>query len=211
MSGRLLLAVSLFLPALALAASPRVVIDTTMGKITVQLNEKKAPISVKNFLSYVKKGAYDGTIFHRVIPGFVIQGGGLTPNMKERPEGKPIHNEADNGLKNVTGTIAMAREDAIDSATRQFYINTGDNVSLDHTSDSCTRNEMKSIMEARQRGLYKPMTCKTFGYAVFGHVVGGMDVVRKIEAVPTHSTDGMDDVPVKPVIIRSIREVSGKS
>lgn len=203
----LLLTAALLLPSLALAAPPRVVIDTSMGKITVQLNPKKAPITVKNFLSYVNKGAYDGTIFHRVIPGFVIQGGGLTPDMKELPEGKPIHNEADNGLKNVTGTIAMAREDAIDSATRQFYINTANNHNLDHTRQSCTRKEMKSIEEARQRGLYKPRICKTFGYAVFGHVISGMRVVRKIEHVQTHSIDGMDDVPVKPVIIKHIREV----
>lgn len=204
----ILLSAALLMPTLALAASPRVVIDTTMGKITVQLNEKKAPITVKNFLSYVKKKAYDGTIFHRVIPGFVIQGGGLTPALKELPAGKPIHNEAANGLKNVVGTIAMARQNAIDSATRQFYINTGNNYNLDHTSQSCTRKQMQSILDARKRGLYKPMICKTYGYAVFGHVVAGMNVVRKIEHVPTHSVDGMDNVPVKPVIIKHIREVS---
>ena len=192
----------------AFAAPPSVVIDTSMGKITVQLDPDKAPVSVKNFLAYVNKGAYDGTIFHRVIPGFVIQGGGLTPDLKSLPDdGQPIHNEADNGLRNVTGTIAMAREEAIDSATRQFYINTGNNANLDHTPQSCTRKQMASIMAARERGLYKPMTCKTFGYAVFGQVVKGMNVVRKIEAVPTHSAGGMADVPVKPVIINSIREV----
>lgn len=197
-------AIALLFSAAAAAAPPRVVIDTSMGMITVELDEAKAPLTVENFLSYVDKGAYDGTIFHRVIAGFVIQGGGMTPAMKERPEGKPIHNEADNGLKNVTGTIAMAREDEIDSATRQFYINVADNKSLDHTPQSCTRAQMKSIEEARERGLYKPMTCKTFGYAVFGHVVAGMDVVHAIENVPTHAVDGLDDVPMKPVMIKHI-------
>lgn len=202
---------SILLASTALAAGPRVAIDTNLGTITVQLNALKAPITVKNFLAYVDKGAYSGTIFHRVISGFVIQAGGLTPDMKELPEGKPIHNEADNGLKNVIGTIAMARQEKIDSATRQFFINVGNNKGLDHTPQSCTRKEMESIETARQRGLNKPMTCKTFGYAVFGHVVAGMRVVRAIENVATHSVDGMSDVPVKSVIVRSIKRVPTKS
>jgi len=195
------------LAASAWADRPEVVIDTTMGKITVALDADKAPITVKNFLKYVDAGAYDGTIFHRVIPGFMIQGGGLDKNLKALPEGDAIHNEADNGLKNDTGTIAMARQNEIDSAIRQFFINVANNPHLDHTSKSCTRKEMKSIAEAAARGLYKPKTCTTFGYAVFGHVVSGMDVVHAIEHVKTHAVDGMEDVPVTPVTITLITRV----
>ena len=192
----------------ALADAPRVVMDTSMGKITVELNRDKAPVTVKNFLSYVDKGAYDGTLFHRVIAGFMIQGGGMTRDMKALPEGDTIHNEADNGLKNTEGTIAMARTEEIDSAARQFFINVHDNVHLDHSDQSCTRKEMKDTLAARARGLYKPVTCKSFGYAVFGHVVKGMDVVHAIERVKTSSVEGYSDVPVIPVIIKSIRRVA---
>lgn len=207
MLKRLLPVVLLFISLGASADAPQVVITTNMGRITVQLNQDKAPVTVKNFLSYVDKGAYDGTIFHRVIPGFMIQGGGMTSDMTTLPEGETIHNEADNGLKNVTGTIAMARMNDIDSASRQFFINVADNAHLDHTPESCTRKQMDEYAKARERGLYKPVTCKNFGYAVFGHVVSGMDVVHKIEQVQTHTVGAYQNVPVKPVLIESIKRV----
>lgn len=187
-----------------LADAPQVVIDTSMGKITVELDPARAPVTVKNFLSYVDAGAYDGTIFHRVIPGFMIQGGGFTRDLQELPDGETIRNEADNGLKNVEGTIAMARLPDVDSASRQFFINVNDNVHLDHTSESCTREELQAFAAASEKGLYKPLACKGFGYAVFGHVVAGMDVVHAIEIVETHSDRGYDDLPVIPVVINSI-------
>lgn len=208
---RLLWLAAALVAANAWAGGPEVQIDTTMGKITVELDADKAPITVRNFLSYVDQGAYDGTVFHRVIPGFMIQGGGLDKDLKSLPEGETIHNEADNGLGNVTGTIAMAREDAIDSATRQWFINVVDNPHLDHSRQSCTRKQMESIAEAQAKGLFKPQTCKSFGYAVFGHVVSGMDVVHAIEQVPTHSANGFDDVPVTAVVINHVTRVTAKS
>jgi cyclophilin family peptidyl-prolyl cis-trans isomerase len=173
----------------ALAKDPVVLISTSKGDIKVQLNEKKAPVSVANFLAYVNEKHYDGTVFHRVIKGFMIQGGGFDEHLKEKPVSRPpIKNEAGNGLKNETGTIAMARTNVVDSATAQFFINVKDNKFLDHRDDS-------------PRG---------FGYAVFGKVVKGMDVVRKIEAAATEtkpSGDGvpLSDVPKDPIIIKSIR------
>jgi peptidyl-prolyl cis-trans isomerase A (cyclophilin A) len=163
--------------AAAQGKNPVVVIATSLGDITVELDAAKAPLSVENFLAYVKAGHYDGTIFHRVIKGFMIQGGGMTPDMKEKPTRPPIKNEAANGLKNERGTITMARTNQVDSATSQFFINTGTNNGfLDHK-------------------------VRDYGYAVFGKVVSGMDVVDKIEGVKTEP----GDVPAQAVIIKSIR------
>ena len=163
--------------AAAQGKNPVVVIATSLGDITVELDAAKAPISVENFLAYVKAGHYDGTIFHRVIKGFMIQGGGMTPDMKEKPTRPPIKNEAANGLKNERGTIVMARTNQVDSATSQFFINTGTNNGfLDHK-------------------------VRDYGYAVFGKVVSGMNVVDKIEGVKTEP----GDVPAQAVIIKSIR------
>ncbi len=165
--------IAMLVPPLAGASSEdrtqlHVRLDTTMGEIVLELYPGKAPVTVENFLSYVDAGAYHGTIFHRVIPGFMVQAGGYAPSFEEREAGEPIRNEADNGLSNDRGTVAMARLSAIDSATRQFFINVADNAHLDHTKDSCTREEMEEYAEARAKGLYKPLTCENFGYAVFG-------------------------------------------
>ena len=164
----------------ARADDPVVVFDTTKGKIVVQLDEKAAPITVKNFLSYLDEKHYDGTIIHRVVPGFVIQGGGHTPDMKERKTRDPIKNESTNGLKNSRGTIAMAREDEADSATAQFYINVKDNVRLDKAN-------------AKDK----------VGYAVFGRVIQGMDVVDAIVASKRETRGEFENVPVEPIVIRS--------
>jgi cyclophilin family peptidyl-prolyl cis-trans isomerase len=164
-------------PVFAQSKNPVVVIATSLGDISVELDPGKAPLSVENFLVYVKAGHYDGTIFHRVIKGFMIQGGGMTQDMREKPTRPPIKNEAANGLKNERGTVAMARTAEVDSATSQFFINTGTkNAFLDHK-------------------------VRDFGYAVFGKVVAGMDVVDKIEGVKTAA----GDVPAEPVIIKSVR------
>jgi cyclophilin family peptidyl-prolyl cis-trans isomerase len=167
--------------------NPMVVLSTSLGDIKVELYADKAPITVKNFLDYVKAGYYDGTIFHRVIPGFMIQGGGLTADMQDKREGqKPaIKNESDNGLKNDTGTLAMARTSAPDSATSQFFINVKDNGFLNKES-------------AQDK----------VGYAVFGKVTDGMDVVRKIEQVKTSSKGPHQNVPAEPVVIKSAKVVS---
>ncbi len=162
-------------------AYPYVVLDTTMGEIILEINTDKAPETAENFLAYVREGFYDGTIFHRVIKGFMVQGGGLTADMHEKPTREPIRNEARNGLKNKEGTIAMARTMEVDSATSQFFINTADNKFLDNTGTSP----------------------ESFGYAVFGKVVDGMNVVYDMERVATTSRAGHDDVPVEPVVIRS--------
>lgn len=164
--------------------NPVVKIETNLGDITVELNEEKAPITVKNFLSYVEDKFYDGTIFHRVISDFMIQGGGMTPGMNEKDTKAPIKNESANGLKNDRGTIAMARLQALDSATAQFFINTVDNAGLNHG------------------GPYG-------GYAVFGKVTEGMDVVDKIRAVPTGQSGHHGDVPTQDVLIKSISKVEG--
>lgn len=165
---------------------PKVLITTSLGKITVELYPDKAPITVKNFLAYVDDHFYDGTIFHRVVPGFVIQGGGFDKDMHKKPTRPPIKNEAGNGLKNEAGTIAMARTSVVDSATSQFYINLKDNPFLDHRDN----------------------TARGFGYAVFGRVVDGMGVVRKIAAVPRTRNGIYANVPVEPVVIKSIRVVT---
>ena len=166
--------------------NPVAVISTSFGDITVELFKDKAPVSVENFLGYVSDRFYEGTVFHRVVKGFMIQGGGYTPQLVEKSTRDPIQNEATNGLRNLRGTLAMARRAALRSATSQFYINVSYNADLDHTG----------------------FTPRDFGYAVFGRVLTGMDVVDRIAAVPTHPAGGMDDVPVEPVVIKSIREVS---
>jgi cyclophilin family peptidyl-prolyl cis-trans isomerase len=162
--------------------NPVVVVATNMGEITLELFKDRAPVSVENFLAY-GDGFYKGTIFHRVISGFMIQGGGFTPDLSEKPTREPIRNEATNGLRNVRGTVGMARTRALRSATAQFYINVADNAKLDH------------------RG-YSP---DDFGYAVFGRVLSGMDVCDRIAAVKTRTVGPHDDVPVEPVIIESVR------
>jgi cyclophilin family peptidyl-prolyl cis-trans isomerase len=161
-------------------AMTKATIKTSMGTIEIELDRAKAPVSVDNFVQYAKAGHYDGTIFHRVIAGFMIQGGGFDAAMSKKSTRAPIKNEASNGLKNTTGTIAMARTSDPDSATAQFFINVKDNVALDRTGNSA-------------------------GYAVFGRVTSGMDVVHKIEQVATGVTNGMKDVPVQQVTIESVR------
>lgn len=156
--------------------APRVLLNTTLGEIELELNPDKAPISVENFLGYVDSERYDGTVFHRVIPDFMIQGGGFDKYMQKRATKAPIKNEADNGLNNDRGTIAMARTRAVDSATMQFFINQADNDFLNHSSQD-------------------------FGYAVFGKVVRGMDVVDKIATQKTSSYGRQQDVPVEQIII----------
>jgi cyclophilin family peptidyl-prolyl cis-trans isomerase len=161
-------------------AHPRVVMEASLGKIVIELDREKAPITVDNFLAYVDKGFFNGTIFHRVIPTFMIQGGGFEPGMKQRPTRSPIKNEATNGLKNLRGTIAMARTNDPHSATAQFFINVKDNPNLDNGGPN------------------------GFGYCVFGRVIGGMDVVDKIRVVPTGQIGGHADVPKQDVVIRSV-------
>jgi cyclophilin family peptidyl-prolyl cis-trans isomerase len=160
--------------------NPVVVISTSMGDITVELFKERAPVSVENFLRYASEGFYTGTIFHRVVRGFVVQGGGYTAGMKEKPTREPIQNEATNGLKNVRGTIAMARTRTPRSSTTQFYFNVVNNSSLDH------------------RG-YGP---DDFGYAVFGRVLSGMEVVDKIADVPTKAENPIEPVTVTQVIVK---------
>lgn len=164
------------------AAAPVVLMKTSMGEIRIRLAADKAPATVENFLGYVNDKFYDGTIFHRVIAGFMIQGGGFTPDMTKKPTKAPIKLEAQTGLKNKRGTIAMARTNDPHSATAQFFINVVDNGMLD----------AKSAAD---------------GYAVFGEVVSGMDVVDKIKAVQTGQKAGMQDVPLTPVVIESVRVV----
>jgi cyclophilin family peptidyl-prolyl cis-trans isomerase len=165
--------------------NPVVVIGTTLGDVTVELFKDKAPVSVENFLQYAREGFYEGTIFHRIERGFVVQGGGYLPELVEKSTRPPIQNEATNGLRNVRGTIAMARRRALRSATSQFYFNLSDNVQLDH------------------RG-YAP---DDFGYAVFGRVISGMDVVDRIGKVETQTVGDFEGVPVDPVLIKAVRIV----
>ena len=159
-----------------------VLMKTSMGTIKIELDQEKAPVSTANFLAYVNDKFYDGTIFHRVIPAFMIQGGGFDKDMNQKKTKAPIKNEAGNGLKNLNGTIAMARTSDPNSATAQFFINTKDNAFLDHRDDSV----------------------QGYGYAVFGKVVDGMDVVKKIEAVQTTTKMPHQNVPVTPVVIESV-------
>jgi peptidyl-prolyl cis-trans isomerase A (cyclophilin A)/peptidyl-prolyl cis-trans isomerase B (cyclophilin B) len=167
-------------PGGALAADPQVDIRTNVGTIRLELYPEKAPKSVENFLQYVKDGHYNGTVFHRVIDGFMIQGGGLTEKLLQKPTGKPVVNESKNGLSNQPYTISMAREDHPDSATSQFFINVGDNSGLDY-----------------------PGPTGNGGYTVFGKVIKGQDVVDKIAKVVVDDVRGMQNVPVTPVVIKS--------
>lgn len=164
---------------------PIVEFDTTYGNIVIELNAEKAPVTVANFIDYVESGHYDGLIFHRVIDGFMIQGGGMDSEMNEKRTGTPIKNEADNGLKNTTGTIAMARTSDPHSATAQFFINVRDNDFLNYTSP----------------------TPQGWGYAVFGQVIDGMDVVNQIKGVPTGRFGYHADVPTEPIVINSAKVI----
>ena len=157
-------------------------IETSMGTITAELDDVKAPVTVANFIAYAKSGHYDGTIFHRVIDGFMIQGGGFTKDMNQKPTNDPIKNEAANGLKNKRGTLAMARTMVVDSATSQFFINLVDNDFLD----------------------YRGPDQRTFGYAVFGKVTDGMDVVDRIAKVKTGFAGPHQNVPEESVVIRKV-------
>ena len=159
--------------------NPRVVLQTTLGKIIIELDAAKAPVSTENFLSYVSSGHFDGTVFHRVIPGFMIQGGGFSQEMVQKTTGAPVTNEADNGLKNARGTLAMARTSDPHSATAQFFINLKDNDFLDHTAK----------------------TPQGWGYAVFGKVVDGMGVVDTIAQVKTGAHGPHRDVPADAIVI----------
>jgi peptidyl-prolyl cis-trans isomerase A (cyclophilin A) len=154
--------------------------ETSLGDFSIEFFEKEAPLSVANFKSYIDEGYFDGTIFHRIVPGFVIQGGGFTEDMAQKKTKAPVKNEADNGLKNKRGTLSMARTNDINSATSQFFVNLKDNDFLDHS-----------------RG--------NFGYAVFAKVTEGMDVIDKIAAVATGRKKGFDDVPVEAVTMTSVR------
>lgn len=165
--------------------NPRVALETSKGRIVIELFPQKAPATVKNFLSYVDAGFYDGTVFHRVIPKFMIQGGGLTVDMKIKPTEKPVPNEADNSLKNTRGSVAMARTPNPHSATSQFFINTADNESLNH----------------------REKTSQGWGYAVFGQVTEGMAVIDAISGVKTGSSGMFRDVPVEPVVIEKVQRV----
>ena len=167
------------------ADNPRVRVTTSLGVIELELDMQRAPGTVRNFMNYVERGFYSGTIFHRVIPGFMIQGGGFASGMREKTTGVKVKNEADNGLKNLAGTIAMARTSDPQSAAAQFFINTADNSSLDH----------------------RDKTDRGWGYAVFGKVTKGMDVVKKIESVSTHTVGPFQDVPVNDVAILKVEAV----
>jgi cyclophilin family peptidyl-prolyl cis-trans isomerase len=168
-------------PLEAAPGNPVAVISTSMGDIRVELYKDKAPVSVENFLQYASEGFYPGTIFHRVVKNFVVQGGGYTADMKEKPTRGPIQNEATNGLRNTRGTLAMARTQALRSATSQFYINVADNAALDHKG-------------------YAP---QDFGHAVFGRVLSGLEVADAIGALPTN-----DENPIQPVTIKAVTIVT---
>ena len=163
-------------------ANPKVLMETSKGNITIELYEKEAPKTVKNFLSYVSEGFYNNLIFHRVIKDFMIQGGGLDSEMRQKDTKTPIKNEARRGLNNDRGTIAMARTNVIDSATAQFFINVVNNDFLNHSDN----------------------TSRGFGYAVFGEVINGMDVVDSIARVKTGTYNGFGDVPKEPIIIKTV-------
>jgi cyclophilin family peptidyl-prolyl cis-trans isomerase len=177
-----LLFVLLFSPA-ALAANPKVEMKTTLGLVVLELYPENAPKTVENFLQYVKDGFYDGTIFHRVIPGFMAQGGGFTPNLQQKTVRAPIRNEAGNGLRNATGTVAMARTADPHSATAQFFINVSENDFLD----------------------FKSPDDKGYGYTVFARVTSGMDVVQKMLQIPTSTVGPHQNVPRTPIVIERAR------
>lgn len=181
LSGLTMLALIMVIGTWARAgrSNPLVRLETSLGEITLELYLDKAPATVANFLQYVREGFYDGTIFHRVINGFMIQGGGSDANLNQKPTRAPIQNEADNGLTNQPYTVAMARTSDPHSATSQFFINVADNQALNHTAK----------------------TPQGWGYAVFGRVVQGREVVDRIKAVPTGNRDGYQNVPLTPVVI----------
>ena len=157
--------------------------QTSLGDFTVELFTDDAPVSAENFLQYVDDGHFDGTVFHRVIPGFMIQGGGFSADMKQKPTREPIKNEAANGVKNLRGSLSMARTSDVNSASSQFFVNLVDNAFLDHQGS------------------------RNYGYAVFGRVVAGLDVIDAIAAVKTGRKGGHDDVPVEPVVVKAARRV----
>ncbi len=165
----------------------RVVLETSLGRVVLELDHEHAPLTVANFLQYVDSRHYDGTIFHQVVDDYIVLAGAFSPELQEKTAGVAIRNEADNGLKNTRGTIAMAREsDRIDSSTCQFFINLADNPELDH------------------RG----RTAEEYGYCVFGRVVEGLDVVEKIASVEEHSTDQFDHIPIEPIVIKTASHAS---
>src|SRR5262249_48431937 len=182
--GLLLQAAAPAAPLQPAPGNPVVTIETSMGPITIELFKDQAPVSTENFLHYVRDGFYPGPVWHRVVPGYVIQGGGSTADLAEKPTRPPIQNEATNGLSNRRGTVAMARTRTLRSATSQFYVNLSDNTRLDHQG-------------------FSP---DVFGYAVFGRVIAGMDVVDRIGAVKTGVRNGMEDVPLEPVLIKAVTE-----
>ena len=185
----LVAATALLASASALAANPQVEMKTSLGTIVIELDAEKAPATVQNFVQYVKERHYDGTVFHRVIPGFMIQGGGFDADFRQKPTRAPVKNEAANGLKNDVGTLAMARTADPHSATAQFFINVADNASLN----------------------FRFPTAEGYGYTVFGKVTKGMDVVQRIVKVQTGPGPAPHrDVPVKPVVIESARLVDAK-
>ena len=186
--GLLLTASAAMAAAPAAKKNPVVVMETTLGTIQIELYPDAAPATVRNFLGYVRAKHYDGLLFHRVIPGFMIQGGGLFADMSEKPVGPPIKNEAGSALKNDRGAVAMARTQVVDSATAQFFINVKNNDFLNHRDE----------------------TAAGFGYAVFGKVIQGMEVVDKIAAVPTLTKGRSENVPADPVVIRSARILEEK-
>mgnify|MGYP004708087783 FL=1 len=174
-----LLSLSAMSPVFA-ASQTHVMLTTSAGNIELELDSAKAPVSVKNFVDYAQSGYYNNTIFHRVIPGFMVQGGGFTTDMQQKATKEPIKNEADNGLRNLRGTVAMARTADKDSATSQFFINVADNAFLDHGQ-------------------------RDFGYAVFGKVIKGMDVVDKMSQVKTDNVGPYQNVPTTPIVILSAK------
>ena len=169
-------------------APPKVRIETSHGTITLVLDPEKAPLTVRNFLTYVDSGHYDGTVFHQVVDGYMVLGGGYTKDLQEKPTSGAIRNEAHNGVPNARGTIAMARQaDAIDSSTCQFFINLADNEGLDHKDRE---------------------TAEGYGYCVFGHVTDGLDVAEKIGKSPVQDIEGFNMIPAQPVLIRSVKRVN---
>ena len=168
------------------AGNPTVQFETSKGAFTIELFASEAPLSTANFLEYVRSGFYDGTIFHRIVPGFVIQGGGFTADMVQKDTRAPIKNEADNGLPNLRGTLSMARRQEPDSASSQFFVNLTDNAFLNHQAP----------------------TTSGWGYAVFGRVIAGMDVIDAIAQSPTGVAGGMPDVPLTPVTVQSARVIT---
>ena len=180
--GRILASITLAMLSANVWAGPKVAVETTLGNFTIELNEEQAPISSENFLKYVEDGSYVGSQFHRVIPGFMAQGGGFDEEMNRLPTYAPIKNEGSNGLQNKTATIAMARTNAPHSATRQFFINYSDNTFLN-------------------AGAGNP------GYAVFGEVTEGFDVVQKMATIPTKRVGRMSDIPVDPIVITAVKVI----